>query len=71
MRNLINRIHDTDYTEANSIIKSLCGIVNYFSSEQEKIDFISHLEVDISFVQEYKVSYGDWQTPISLAEKNM
>lgn len=69
MRNLINRIHDTDYTEANSIIKSLCGIVNYFSSEQEKIDFISHLEVDISFVQEDKVSYGDWQTPISLAEK--
>lgn len=69
MRDLINRIHNTDYSEANSIIRSLSGIVDYFSSEQEKIDFISNLEIDISIVREDKVSYGDWQTPMSLAEK--
>lgn len=69
MRDLINCIHNTDYSEANSIIRSLSGIVDYFSSEQEKIDFISNLEIDISIVREDKVSYGDWQTPMSLAEK--
>lgn len=69
MINLINLIHNTDYTEANSIIRSLCGIVDYFSSEQEKIDFISILETGTSIVCEDRVSYGDWQTPVSLAEK--
>ncbi len=69
MRNLINRIHNTDYTEANSIIRSLSGIVDYFSSEQDKIDFISILEINTSIVCEDRVSYGDWQTPMSLAEK--
>lgn len=69
MRNLINRIHNTDYTEANSIIRSLSGIVDYFSSEQDKIDFISIHEIDTSIVCEDRVSYGDWQTPMSLAEK--
>lgn len=69
MRNLINLIHNTDYTEANSIIRSLSGIVDYFSSEQEKLDFIAILEVGTSIVCEDRVSYGDWQTPISLAEK--
>lgn len=69
MRNLINLIHNTDYTEANSIIRSLSGIVDYFSSEQEKLDFIALLEVGTSIVCEDRVSYGDWQTPMSLAEK--
>lgn len=69
MRNLINLIHNTDYTEANSIIRSLSGIVDYFSSEQEKLDFIAILEVGTSIVCEDRVSYGDWQTPMSLAEK--
>ncbi len=69
MRNLINLIHNTDYAKANSIIRSLCGIVDYFSSEQEKIEFIAILETDTSIVCEDRVSYGDWQTPVSLAEK--
>lgn len=69
MKNLINLIHNTDYAEANYIIRSLSGIVDYFSSEQEKIDFISILGIDISIIHEDKVSYGDWQTPMSLAEK--
>lgn len=69
MRNLINLIHNTDYTEANSIIRSLSGIVDYFSSEQEKIDFISIIDTDTYIVREDRVSYGDWQTPMPLAEK--
>lgn len=69
MRNLINLIRNKDYTEANSIIRLLSGIVDYFSSEQEKTDFIAIVEVDTSVVCEDRVSYGDWQTPVSLAEK--
>lgn len=69
MRNLINRIRNTDHTQANSIIRSLSGIVDYFSSEDEKKDFISNLEIDTYTVSEDRVSYGDWQTPTSLAEK--
>lgn len=69
MRNLISLIHDTDYTEANFIIRSLSGIVDYFSSEQEKVDFIAIHEIGTSIVSEDRVSYGDWQTPVSLSEK--
>lgn len=69
MRDLINSIRNIDYVEANSTIRSLSGIIDYFSSQQEKIDFISNLEIDLSSVREDKVSYGDWQTPMSLAEK--
>lgn len=69
MKDLINSIRNIDYVEANSIIRSLSGIIDYFSSEQERIDFISNFEIDLSCVREDKVSYGDWQTPMSLAEK--
>lgn len=69
MKNLINRIHNIDYTDANSIIRSISGIVDYFSSENEKNIFISTIEKDAYTVCEDRVSYGDWQTPISLAEK--
>ncbi len=70
MRNLINRIRNTDYTEANSIIRLFSGIVDYFSSENEKVKFISVHESDaFAAVSEDRISYGDWQTPRSLAEK--
>lgn len=69
MRNLIKLIHNTDYTEANFIIRSLSGIVDYFSSEQDKVDFIAIHEIGASIVCEDRVSYGDWQTPVSLSEK--
>lgn len=69
MRNLINHIGNTDYIEANSIIRLLSGIVNYFSSEDEKIEFISVHEVDTYIVKEDRICYGDWQTPMSLAER--
>ena len=69
MNNLINQIRGMDYNESNSIIKELSGIVDFFSSEQEKSEFISSYEHSTNIVCEDKISYGDWQTPIALAEK--
>lgn len=69
MKNLVDHIRNTNYIEANSIIKRLSGIVDYFSSEDEKVEFISiHGNVN-SIVCEDRISYGDWQTPIALAER--
>lgn len=69
MINLINKICEVSYVEANSIIKSISGIVNYFSSEDEKAEFISNHNGSSGDVCDDRVSYGDWQTPMSLAEK--
>ncbi len=69
MNNLIDRIRKTTYTDANAIIRELCGIVGYFSSEDEKAEFISAHEMEAALVCEDRVSYGDWQTPAALAEK--
>lgn len=69
MINIVDFILNIDYIEANSRIRSLSGIVDYFLSEDEKNDFISILERDSCSVCEDRVSYGDWQTPTSLAEK--
>lgn len=69
MNNLINQIRGTDYIEANSIIKHASGIVDFFLSEDEKLDFISSYDDSCQFVCEDKVSYGDWQTPATLAKK--
>lgn len=69
MRSLIDRIRKTTYTDANAIIRELCGIVGYFSSEDEKTEFISVHEMEAALVCEDRVSYGDWQTPAALAEK--
>lgn len=69
MIDLIHRIRNISYTDANSIIRSLSGIVDFFSSEGEKNEFVSTHEIEMSVVCEDRISYGDWQTPISLAEK--
>lgn len=69
MNNLINRIRGVDYSVANSIITKLCGIINFFTSEGEKEDFINLHNGDSSIACEDKVSYGDWQTPAMLAER--
>lgn len=69
MRNLINRIRNTDYFKANNIIRLVSGIVDFFLSEDEKLKFISTHETETNMVCEDRVSYGDWQTPIALAEK--
>lgn len=69
MNNLINQIRNVSYLDANSIIKQISGIVNYFSSEEEKTKFISTYDSNSEIVSEDRVSYGDWQTPKSLADK--
>ncbi len=69
MNELINQIRNTNYHESNSIIKQLSGIVDFFSSDQEKYAFISSHEYNANNVCEDRVSYGDWQTPTQLAEK--
>ncbi len=69
MNTLLNKIRGVCYNDANSIIKQLSGIVDYFSSENEKNEFVYLHEGKTSLVCEDRVSYGDWQTPISLAEK--
>lgn len=69
MNTLLNQIRGVCYNDANSIIKRLSGIVDYFSSENEKSEFVNLYEGKSDLVCEDRVSYGDWQTPISLAEK--
>lgn len=69
MNTLLNKIRGLGYNDANSIIKQLSGIVDYFSSENEKNEFVYLHEGKTNLACEDRVSYGDWQTPISLAEK--
>lgn len=68
MNSLISRIRHASYTEANSTIRNICGIVEYFSSEDEKEEFISTYESIGPVVNEDRISYGDWQTPRPLAD---
>lgn len=67
MEKLIERIRVIDYLESNKVIETICGIVDCFSSEQEKDEFISYCASNTGIVSEDRVSYGDWQTPIRLA----
>lgn len=69
MFNLIDQIRNLSYEEANFLIKDISGIVNYFSSEDEKYEFILTFDNNTLIVSEDRVSYGDWQTPKSLADK--
>ncbi len=69
MNNLLSQIRNKPYIEANTVIRELSGIVNYFSSADEKNNFISDYEYNSPLVCEDRASYGDWQTPESLADK--
>lgn len=69
MNTLLKKIRGVCYTDANFIIKQISGIVDYFSSENEKSEFVYLHESKSNLVCEDRVSYGDWQTPIALAEK--
>lgn len=69
MNSLIDKIRAVSHSEANITIREICGIVDYFASEDEKRDFISANEISLSTVCEDRVAYGDWQTPQSLADK--
>lgn len=69
MNGLINKISNVKYNIANKIIRQKCGIVNYFSSDDEKADFIAIHAFTPQIVSEDRVAFGDWQTPMILAEK--
>lgn len=69
MNNLIKLIRSASYIEANSLIREICGIVKFFSSENEKKEFLSEYDSDPLCICEDRVTYGDWQTPQTLAEK--
>ncbi|MCM1517670.1 MAG: hypothetical protein NC117_03435 [Pseudoflavonifractor sp.] len=67
MIRLLDKIRDSDFLKSNSIIQQICGIVDYFSSEEEKADFINSALRAVNTVQDSRASYGDWQTPAGLA----
>jgi len=69
MNNLINLIRDISFNEANSIIRKLSGIVDFFTSDEEKTEFIFSHDGSTDTVCEDRIAYGDWQTPITLAEE--
>ncbi len=69
MNELIDRIREVNCKDANLIIRQISGIVDFFSSDDEKDDFISAHYGDCYLVSEDKVAYGDWQTPRALAKK--
>lgn len=56
------------YLDANVKIEELCGIVNCFSSEEEKSTFVTSMDLSAGRVCESRVTYGDWQTPYDLAK---
>lgn len=67
--NLIKNIDHCTIDEANDMIENICGIVDFFHSEQEKRSFQSSLDQHQNVFCEDRITYGDWQTPIELAEK--
>ena len=69
MNDLINKIRTISFRDANVIIRQLSGIVDFFASDIEKKEFISSYGIGNNIVCEDRGSYGDWQTPIPLAEK--
>ncbi len=69
MNHLINEIRNISYCEANTLIRQISGIVDFFASESEKIEFVTSYDFNSNIVCEDRVSYGDWQTPLPLAEK--
>lgn len=69
MNRLLEQIREAAYPEANSIIRKKCGIVDCFSCEDEKFGFVSAYDEYVGVACEDRASYGDWQTPQSLADK--
>lgn len=68
MNLFINKIQKLDYSSANTIIESICGIVNYFSNDIEKEAFVVSRQSVMSLLNEDRISYGDWQTPAALSK---
>lgn len=58
------------YQDANSKIEDICGIVDFFASPSEMQQIgalVTEKESDVS--QHGKTEYGDYQTPLQLAEQ--
>ena len=55
----LNTLKGKSLVEANKVTEELCGIIDFFGSEE----YI----VAESFIQENKVEYEDWQTNFELA----
>ena len=70
MNNLLfEKINNLGLQEANQLLHQQCGIVEYFSSETEKQEFLKNHLFSPSLICEERIEYGDWQTPQSLADK--
>lgn len=63
---LVNKFLETltnkPLTEANQLIKEVCGVVNFFDTEDYTID--------LGEQQINKAEFGDWQTNFELAKKS-
>jgi hypothetical protein len=69
MFTFIDTLFSLEYAEANVKIEALCGIVDCFSSEEEKQSFLKSMELQMGgVVNESRITYGDWQTPYDLSK---
>lgn len=59
-----------DYQAANPLLESLCGVGTFFASQQEFLDFRERVDGDMpeNAPGETRRDYGDFQTPLPLAE---
>lgn len=69
MFNFTDNIINENYLDVNIKIEKLCGIVDCFSSDEEKNSFFQSLDFSVDIINESRVSYGDWQTPFDLSKK--
>lgn len=69
MNIFLEQLRTLNLPDANVKVEELCGIVDCFSSEEEKEHFIYSCGESLECVNEDRVTYGDWQTPIDLAVK--
>lgn len=67
MKDFVTSLSGKDYTEANSLIQQISGIVDFFNSNEEKDLFIADDIASNQLACEEQSTYGDWQTPPSLA----
>ncbi|MEQ1745933.1 MAG: hypothetical protein ABMA02_10930 [Saprospiraceae bacterium] len=59
-----------DFTHINQILRSACGIVDFFETPSEAADFACYLSESHDLVQEQdRTAYGDFQTNPDLANR--
>ncbi len=58
------------FSEANVLLKKVCGIVSFFNTETEFEDFVKEISlIPQNIVAEDTIEYGDFQTNATLANK--